>query len=1097
MKKHSSTLKLTEENLLRSINIVFDADHPERITHYFPTTKSISLLNNLLTHKKSNSYFVVAPYGSGKSLLGTFYLQLIENISSVNSVLKPVINRIRHIDNKTHRLIKTRMKSSIKGIAVPLSGYIENVPQSIYDGILKSLERTQLTSLKEVLEKHAVQKFDDLIELLSLVRNQFGNEVVDHIDIVWDEFGRHLEEIIIRGDAQRINELQLLSEFSSRSQKISMTIVLFLHQGLMRYASNIPRAISDEWKKVEARFETIQYIDDSKEITLLASRVLSSRFPNRLPNEQKQEVIHSDMKNTGLFHDLSDEDLESVIKASYPILPAALYVLPRISSRVAQNERTLFSFLFALTGDSVVSPSEVFDYFSDLMRSDTTLGGTYHHWLETQNALSKSDNQEEERIIKTLSLLSLGFSGERNRVSRQALLTLSKDYVHDEKIEKSLDTLIQRKHILYRKNSNSVVLWHANDIDVRGRIEAEKVQIHHTFDLISYINDYLPLDSWRPLEYNIEKNMTRFYRGECVSLQTIKEYGEKTHIISDLQSDGVIWYFIPETEDEIGEAKDLILQNFNDPRIVALIPRSTEGLFNVSIEAAAIERLLEDTSLLSEDPLVEPELKLMLDDTLTYLMKIIEKLFFPSVKGPYIICDGEEQSSIASKKALRKFLSGKMYEKYPKTPRFNNELINKRSPSKVIVNARKKLLIGILDRYGQPDLGIDGNRPDKSMLETLLVQTGLYIKHREGHWGFARTDQIKDEQYKELWDILENFFASPAKEPKDFTELYKKLSSPPLGIREGLFPIFTAVGFRAFPAAVTLTSPNGEYIDDIKPSVIEEIFKKPDQYAITVVELSNDEKKYLTALKNTFNPSEETMGHETDPIRRCFDALEGWKSTLPPAAFYSRKFSRQVLLFQKLIFRTKNPALLFLDEFFFRFGVEKSEWRKLIEAIQTWKFELENIVNHYYDSASRTIASTLQIGNEKSIRDAGLQWIKILPKDIQQILKDDSSRAIIERFAFPYEDEKTLIDSLSSLLIGKRIEKWDDSTITLFDREFKNIVHRIEDEALDSPINGDNDEKIAIDLLNARIDNLFKRLETIVGTEEALSHLKKISKRME
>jgi hypothetical protein len=198
-----------------------------------------------------------------------------------------------------------------------------------------------------------------------------------------------------------------------------------------------------------------------------------------------------------------------------------------------------------------------------------------------------------------------------------------------------------------------------------------------------------------------------------------------------------------------------------------------------------------------------------------------------------------------------------------------------------------------------------------------------------------------------------------------------------------------------------------------------------------------------------------------------------------------------------LIFRTKNPALLFLDEFFFRFGVEKSEWRKLIEAIQTWKFELENIVNHYYDSASRTIASTLQIGNEKSIRDAGLQWIKILPKDIQQILKDDSSRAIIERFAFPYEDEKTLIDSLSSLLIGKRIEKWDDSTITLFDREFKNIVHRIEDEALDSPINGDNDEKIAIDLLNARIDNLFKRLETIVGTEEALSHLKKISKRME
>ena len=74
-----TTQDLSAYQLLQSINISFDADHPERIAHYFPTTKSIQLLKKLLDGNKSTSCFVVAPYGSGKSLLGSFYMHVIEN----------------------------------------------------------------------------------------------------------------------------------------------------------------------------------------------------------------------------------------------------------------------------------------------------------------------------------------------------------------------------------------------------------------------------------------------------------------------------------------------------------------------------------------------------------------------------------------------------------------------------------------------------------------------------------------------------------------------------------------------------------------------------------------------------------------------------------------------------------------------------------------------------------------------------------------------------------------------------------------------------------------------------------------------------------
>lgn len=1089
---YNPTQTLNEHQLLQSINITFDSDYPERIAHYFPTTKSIQLLKKLLDENRSTSCFVVAPYGSGKSLLGSFYMHIVENKPRANSILKPVVNRLKPIDEICHKSIRDRVKNGLKGIAVPLNGFIEDVPQAIYKGIKESLIRIDEPQIFQAVTKHSVETLDDLIELLSMIRNIFGGNQVDHLDIIWDEFGRHLEELVSRGDAQRMNELQTLSEFAMRSKKLSISLVLFLHQSLMRYASNVPRAITDEWKKIEARFESIQYIDDSKEITLLASRVLASLFPSEEPDAKTLRKIAIDISKTGLFQELTEAEIHQLIVDSYPVLPAVVHLLPLISSRVAQNERTLFSFLFSLTSNDVVTPADVFDYFSDLMRADTTLGGTFHHWLETQNALTKTDNSVQERLIKTLSLLSLGLSGERNRVSKKTMALLAKNYKSDQTIKSEIQTLIERKLILPRKNSNSIVLWHGNDIDLRGRIEAEITETYHSFNLTNYINELLPLEGWRPVEYNIRKNMTRYYRGQGVSYVDLQSLMEPQALLAEYPADGVILYVIPESEDAIERAVNHIISYLNDPRIVALIPRKIEDLFKVALEAQAIERLLDDSSLIAEDPLVSPELRLMLDDAQTYLMRIIDKLFMPSSTGPKVICNGVEVKNISTKYALRQLLSKNMFDMFPNTPAFNNELINKRFPSRVIVNARKKFILGILDRYGTEDLGLEGNRPDKSMFDTLLIQTNLYRKQKEGHWAFTKTNQIEDKHMRNLWSKLEHFFAFPSKSPKSFNDLYDELIAPPLGIREGLLPILTAIGFRAFPSAITISGPNGEYIDDIKPTTIEEIFQKPLQFTMIVVALSKTQEQYLHELVKVFDNCTETVGKETDPVRRCYDGIEAWKATLPPAALISRKFSKPVLQFQRLISRAKNPAQLYLQDFFSAYGLVEDDWKKLILNIRNWKKELEDIVYQYYAAASRTILFTLRIGNESSIRAAGKAWANILPKNLNQILKDDLARAVIERFSFPYDTDEVLIDSLSSLLIGKRIDRWDDSTITLFDREFKSLIHRIEDEALNAPVSSENEEKVAVDLLCARIDNLYKRLESLIGHDQALAHVKSL-----
>ena len=83
----AENLKLCPEQVLRAVNIVFDIDQPERIAHFVPTAKTARLIGNLVHQEDNGSYLVVAPYGSGKSLTATFYLQTVENVPDYRAAI--------------------------------------------------------------------------------------------------------------------------------------------------------------------------------------------------------------------------------------------------------------------------------------------------------------------------------------------------------------------------------------------------------------------------------------------------------------------------------------------------------------------------------------------------------------------------------------------------------------------------------------------------------------------------------------------------------------------------------------------------------------------------------------------------------------------------------------------------------------------------------------------------------------------------------------------------------------------------------------------------------------------------------------------------
>ena len=381
---------------LRSINVTLDSATPQRIAHFFPTAKSARLLRSWLHPDESSSYFVVAPYGTGKSLTATFFIQVVENLPKSGEVLGRLSERFTNVDSELANELRSRIGSEQMplfgrhGAAVALSGFQPHLPTAIQQSLIASLKRTSNKNAAALATRRTVTSMDDLIALLSAVRDRYCPDPIDRLAIVWDEFGRHLEELILRGSAADLSDVQTLAEFCARTRRAPITFALLLHQGLIRYATNTSVTVQREWKKIEGRFETVQFVDDSKELYQLVSQIVRQSRAVAPPARDVVERSVQRCHEVGVFSDFSKHETECMLSDSYPLEPMTLYLLPRVSSRVAQNERTLFTYLNSLDAATPVSPDSLYDYFSDAMRADTLPGGSYHTWLETESALHKA-----------------------------------------------------------------------------------------------------------------------------------------------------------------------------------------------------------------------------------------------------------------------------------------------------------------------------------------------------------------------------------------------------------------------------------------------------------------------------------------------------------------------------------------------------------------------------------------------------------------------------------------------------------------------------------------------------------------------------------
>jgi hypothetical protein len=196
--------------------------------------------------------------------------------------------------------------------------------------------------------------------------------------------------------------------------------------------------------------------------------------------------------------------------------------------------------------------------------------------------------------------------------------------------------------------------------------------------------------------------------------------------------------------------------------------------------------------------------------------------------------------------------------------------------------------------------------------------------------------------------------------------------------------------------------------------------------------------------------------------------------------------SPEAIKFRDCILRISDPVRLLTKAIPEACGVEIDRTRKLMNNVRACADELAAIAASYGEQAATAMRNSIGLGRSTenaTITQVCQRWASCFSDSFVESLTDTTQKAFLTRLNHEYSNDGALLDSLGSLLVGRGLSRWDDSTILAFERSFQNHVRAVEDASLSSNCTEKSDG--VTDLIYGRMQELYDRLKDQVGKDEA------------
>lgn len=1050
----------------RSINLERDSAKANASHAYVPTARAEQTLGRIAETLHDGSapraWALVGPYGSGKSAFGLFLTELLGSLESLATAhaYKTLKSSNPEI---ARRLVKLRAEKSGHCVVV-LTGSPEPMGRRLIQALSNAANRywggrrgrsSAVVGRLQEAATEAELPTSRMLELITELQDALARAGASGLLIVIDELGKFLEYEARHRNGSDIYLLQAIAERAMQAHPAPLHFLVLMHQAFELYAQGFGEQLRNEWKKVQGRFEAIPFVESTEQILRVVRAAFSVHLDKRTAARVNADAtaIAGQLAALGaLPGGLHKQAAAALFAGCFPLHPLSLLLLPGLCQKVAQNERTLFSYLgssephgllYSLAirehaSDELpwIRPWEIYEYFILNQPGLVTDPLTHRRWAEIVTAVERLGDAASHEIdlLKTIGLFNIVGAQGGLKASSEILRICApvRSGAHA-----TLAALSKKSIITYRKFSGEYRVWQGSDFDLDAARLSQMEQIA-SLPIAQLLNDRRVLPPIVARRYAIRMGTLRYFTVRFVDATCIDAVQPTDR--------PTIYYCLAENSEEESAFEQAFARLTVGPTLGAIIP-SGRWIRGAVACVIALERVQRSSPELIGDPVAQRELR----DTLNAARRQEHEALAAIVEEPEVlkwVWNGTRRS-IGDKRELQQALSVLLETVFPGTPLLRSELINRERPSSSAVAGRKKLLAAMLTDGDKADLGIDKFPAEKGMYRALLHATGLHQRCGTG-WSFGPPQHIQGTETRILpvWAAIDGFLDSSDTAPKPIADMFAQLKAAPYGLKAGVLPVLFLAACQAYQDEMALYE-GGYYVPFMSLELLERIMKEPSNFSVQRVRIDTIRQSlfrhYATAV------SGETA--DSPSLLAVIKPLARFMVNLPDFTRRTKTISTEAQSVRELFFAAKSPAQMLFEDLpaacgFGRMAVPGSD-PQVLEAFAK-KFssvlvELRVAYHGLLHEIQRMIKTAFGMDKNLVLHDIR-DRLRGRYKGLEEYTIDvQGLRAFVGRLTDPYGEEVPWLISVASFLARKPPEKWADEDTRAAEYRLVEFATRLRD----------------------------------------------------
>lgn len=1075
-----------------SANVRNDYRNAEKLNGFYATASNTHILARMIDtvlRGNNKSVMISGAYGTGKSFLGSLLMALLGNCLDKKSLalLQKKIDRVspdaweicREANNGRYLIVfpNESLGNFSQALAVGIDeafrhnkvkGTLNSAYQMIIDKIVRweKSHKEFYVGLQKALIEHDIdlesfiveikahnpryyQLFEEiyplfmggekflpiggttnLFELLANVESIAKVNGFAGVVYVFDEFGRYLEKNITQLD---VKEIQDAAEYCNSGA--NSALFLITHKDIFQYSKRIRlKEAQNEWEKVSGRFaRTHLSYEPSNTLTIIRAIL------------QKHESGFAELLscNTSLFNEqaliLESTALAAAlqeINAYYPLAYPAAIALPRLSQKLAQNERTLFSFLCGdeqgslirlFKNDSCcvnfVTLDTLYDFFESNFKFLEPDSIEYKMYINARDVISRISDMDELKFIKALAVIYI--INEFGELPPSEPIMASALAVSIEECRKIAGKLQAAGRVAFRKYLGHYVV--ARDLDFNIDLEVKKIfEKKLSVDIAALLTAKMPLGVEYPVIYNHHHKITRYFNQMFLNPDDIASLDLA---FKDKNQDGLIVYVIDFGENSTRVGVEELSRVYRDA--IFLSPCVSLECLDEILQLDALDKIQLTGDIALNSNSAKLEIYSYQEELLAFIERAINN-GFTSASSFYAFKGGERtiiRGWVEYQNYLEQFLVQK-YTNYASIPVINYELINKTVLTAPMRKVRRTILLE-LSSHSLTNEYFEKTGAENSVARILLRNTGIW---QNSSIIFSNTG----------FDAFYQSVLSDLGQGASFDQLLARysLNSSSYGIRTGVFTFIFGLILLANPTRICINY-NGNEIE-FSPDLLDALEAEPGKYYISLIEPSPRESELLTRLacNSILAPFMIPVNNQLLAVYNAFRAyvLSLPRSVIPSVPESHRTVHKLLeglaINNSKAFFYRKLPAVYKAD------SLEKSLslFEKDIEAIDT-------ALLHVQRSIASAVLRSIQASDDSQIVSAIREWvIGLSDSQISDMRK--SSLAELERLCTgDWQPDATQILKYITASVNGGIDYyyWRDPNdlsdfVVKFGKEIANII---------------------------------------------------------